>query len=171
MALAFDLFVEVAITTQDAQGEKAVTLYRYLLPGGATVGDLQTLATDVATAQAGLMDGAITNVKVSTNGWQLASAGGSLYQSVDDGARFKFQSTQQDFMNKRVPTPLSTIFLPDQEQVDPANAAVVAWQGTVKLDVIGSANWIGCDEDGVTISNAVYGRREWRRRKSGGKPV
>lgn len=167
--------VEISVTTQDAQREDSVTLYRYSTGGSLdtiTVAQLVALVNAIATAQGSLSNGVPVRAAVTLAMEDPTDAAlTGPYQSVDDSVKCSYKTTDGETTQKSIAAPLLAIFQPDGETLDATNALVSGYLTNVLAVTADSQSWFGTDEDWNPIAAFLTGYRNWRRRKHGGRPA
>jgi hypothetical protein len=173
LAPVWNGYVELAITTRDVQDEASTTLYRYRAAslGDVTINDLMALAVIVGTNQQALENGAVTQMKLSISGGVAGTAVFEPFPSVDDTCKVTFKVADLETKLLSFATPKFSLFPTDGETLNMGDAAVITWKDSVSVQTAGGTDFQGVDEDNQQIGQALYGKRQWTRRKSGGRPA
>jgi|SRR5215472_8111117 len=126
---------------------------------GATPAALETSAAAVITAIQGLTNLATANANgpFSLDPSEVTYPTFALFGSVEDKARFTFQTAKGANHRFEIPGPLSTIFLADGKTVDKTNTAVVAYTSAVVANCVDTdGNLIAFGGNGIRIKRRTH---------------
>jgi len=111
----------------------------------------------VATVQVALQNGSNADYIIESEAQVFANASptpvSATYATVDDFAELWLQTSANTILTLTVPAPKSSMFLADQETVDPAGAFVTG--------LMAVATGLVCDLAGNTVTNFVGGIRRF----------
>lgn len=173
IAPVWDQYIELSITTRDVQNEAGVMLLRYRAADldSVPITDIKALAVIVGTNQQALENGAVSQVKFSMSGGVAGTPTFEPFPSVDDTCKVTFKVADLETKQLSFSTPKFALFPVDGETLNLGDATVITWKDAISVQTAGGTDFQGVDEDGQQIGVALYGKRQWTRRKSGGRPA
>lgn len=146
-------------TYRDAKGQTAKTSF---FVSAATPALALTAATAIVNLITPLTNAHLNSAKGAYTTSPTANVYGTAaqYQSIEDKALLTFQTASGGIHRYQIPSPKVSIFMADEETVDPANTDVAAFAAAMITDQASS-------RDGSLITGfigGIYIRRKFQRR-------